>query len=447
MVPKWKQKIIKVFLTYMLLTSRSCLHHGYFLFYISGSVWSWVCNSGRCVKVKASSQVRSRELNTCKLTCGNYSMLFPKPSGDLQLGKQTVPFIPTQTRLTSIKCKGHQCDGRTVWLINNAYNLFLNTLEEMYTKNSGSKFLFSDTSCTRVAQQRPLLVSVDLQQSDTKLTLTTDESYSLSISITGSSIDAKISAQNFFGARHALETISQLSAYSETYTAMQIVSQVNIKNDRPSYPYRGLMLDTSRNYFSVKSILRLIRALSYSKMNTLHWHITDTHSFPIEIKSVPQMNEYGAYSNNRIYSHSNIRGIVSYAALNGIRILPEFDQPAHCGEGWQWGSAAGFGNLAVCVNQEPWQKYCVEPPCGQLNPINQKLYGVLGKIYKEYFELFEPDIFHAGGDEINFNCWNTTSEIYNWMKANYGGVQKDNYLDLWNTFLQVLILIIRSFKL
>ena len=26
-----------------------------------------------------------------------------------------------------------------------------------------------------------------------------------------------------------------------------------------------------------------------------------------------------------------------HGKLRGVRILPEFDQPAHCGEGWQWG--------------------------------------------------------------------------------------------------------------
>ena len=366
-------------------------------------------------------------------------MLFPKPSGDLQLGKQTVPLIPTMARLTSIRCKGSPCDATSTWLLNNAFSLFLNTMQEMYNRNSGSHSRLSDPSCALEAQKRSLFVTVDLQESDTKLNLTTDESYNLGISITDSSIDAKISAQNFFGARHALETISQLSAYSEAYNAMQIVSQVNITNDKPSYPYRGLSLDTSRNFFSVNSILRLIRALSYSKMNTLHWHITDTHSFPIEIKSVPQMAQYGAYSKNRIYSHSDIRRIVSYAAVNGIRILPEFDQPAHCGEGWQWGPKAGKGKLAVCVNREPWQQYCLEPPCGQLNPTNENLYDVLGQIYREYFDLFKPDLFHAGGDEINFNCWNTTAEINEWMLQNYGGVQKDNYLDLWNRFLEVTI--------
>lgn len=400
----------------------------------SESVWSYVCQNNRCVKVLADSKTKSTELNTCKLTCGPNSMLFPKPSGYIQHGPDTVPFFPTQTRLVSTKCNGNQCGGKTLYLITNAFVLFTNTLEQSYS-NKASVNTFKG-NCRQEAQKRSLLITVNLETEENQLTLSTDESYDLEIKTTDTSIDATISATTFFGARHGLETISQLTAYSEAYNSLQIVSEVKIDNDKPSYKYRGLLLDTSRNYFSVQSILNTIRAMSYNKMNTLHWHITDTHSFPIEIESVPELSKYGMYSNDRVYKHTDIRKIVSYAAINGIRVLPEFDQPAHCGEGWQFGPKAGLGNLAVCVNREPWQKYCVEPPCGQLNPINLKMYEVLGKIYKEYFQLFEPDIFHAGGDEINLNCWNTTTEITNWMHQKYGGVSEKNFMDLWSMFLQ-----------
>ena len=42
-------------------------------------------------------------------------------------------------------------------------------------------------------------------------------------------------------------------------------------------------------------------------------------------------------------------------SFRGVRVLPEFDAPAHVGNGWQFGESEGKGKLAVCVNQEPWQ--------------------------------------------------------------------------------------------
>ena len=240
---------------------------------------------------------------------------------------------------------------------------------------------------------------VFVDSAEAQLTLETDESYILSITKNGDDIHVNISASTFFGVRHALETMTQLTAYDGVYNTLQIVSEAAIV-DKPAYPYRGILLDTSRNFFSVKSIMNLVKAMSFSKMNTLHWHITDTHSFPIEIKSLPNMLRYGAYSDRKIYTQADVKKIIDYATLRGVRVLPEFDQPAHCGNGWQWGEKKGLGKLAVCVNKEPWGSYCSEPPCGQLNPTNENLYPVLGKIYQEYMDLFKPDIFHAGGDEV-----------------------------------------------
>lgn len=81
----------------------------------------------------------------------------------------------------------------------------------------------------------------------------------------------------------------------------------------------------------------------------------------------------------------------------------EIDSPAHAGNGWQWGKQSGYGDMAVCVDKRPWRKYCVQPPCGQLNPINTNTYKWLGKIYKDLINIFpKGEAFHMGGDEVNY---------------------------------------------
>lgn len=60
-----------------------------------------------------------------------------------------------------------------------------------------------------------------------------------------------IEAANFFGARHGLETLSQLVIYDDLRGQLQIASDVFI-SDAPVYPYRGVLVDTSRNYITVK---------------------------------------------------------------------------------------------------------------------------------------------------------------------------------------------------
>lgn len=110
-------------------------------------------------------------------------------------------------------------------------------------------------------------------------------------------------------------------------------------------------------------------------------------------------------------------------------VLPEFDAPAHVGEGWQQ------KNVTACYNAQPWSKFCVEPPCGQLDPSKEALYPILEDIYREYYGLFrDPDVFHMGGDEVSHACWNTSSDIQNFMKVRGWNLQESDFMKLWNHF-------------
>ncbi|CAA9994273.1 unnamed protein product [Nesidiocoris tenuis] len=204
-------------------------------------------------------------------------------------------------------------------------------------------------------------------------------------------VNVKISAETFLGARHGLETFSQLIIYDTVSQALVMPSEVKIVDD-PKYTYRGILLDTARNFISVNAIKKVIEAMAMNKLNTFHWHITDSHSFPFQSKSYPQLTKLGAYTPKKVYTEDDIIDLVEFARIRGVRILPEFDAPAHVGEGWQWA-----GDATVCFNKQPWTQYCVEPPCGQLNPTSEKMYSILGGIYKDMEALFDSDLFHMGG--------------------------------------------------
>lgn len=121
--------------------------------------------------------------------------------------------------------------------------------------------------------------------------------------------------------------------------------------------------------------------------------------------------------------------ILDHAQVRGVRVIPEFDAPAHVGEGWQ------SKNMTICFNAQPWQKYCVEPPCGQLDPSKDELYTVLEDIYREIMEMFRyPDVFHMGGDEVSHTCWNTSAELKSWMTKKGWGHEEIDYIKLWGHF-------------
>ena len=150
----------------------------------------------------------------------------------------------------------------------------------------------------------------------------TNESYALKLGADGK---GEIHAQTVFGALHALESLSQLV---ESVAS----SQLRVRGlpwdvvDGPRFGHRGILIDTSRHWLSLPSLRTHIDAMSYSKLNLLHWHIVDFQSFPLISEAVPNLHK-GAYSAAESYSLSDIKDIVAYAKARGVRVMVELDTP------------------------------------------------------------------------------------------------------------------------
>lgn len=268
--------------------------------------------------------------------------MWPLPTTS-SIGNQVAFFLPDNISFQKT-CQNEVCN-----LLDEAFSIFKDNLLRYHPSYSnGDAPWIGPWNATTEAHT--LYLDVTVTGINSTLTLDTNESYELSVTTSGDLTTAIIVGPTYFGARHAMETLSQLVEYHETADALMVVQQA-VVIDAPVFPYRGLMLDTSRNYINVLVLRRTIDAMAASKLNTLHWHITDTHSFPLVVDSVPNMNFYGAYSPTEVYTHDDIVSLKEYAKVRGIRLLPELDAPAHSGNGWQWGEMAGVGKLAVCVNQ------------------------------------------------------------------------------------------------
>lgn len=111
--------------------------------------------------------------------------------------------------------------------------------------------------------------------------------------VSGSKISINITADTIYGARLALETLLQLTARTRTSTGSSglVMLRYATVEDEPVYAHRGLLIDTARNFLPVPDILKTIDGLAASKMNVLHWHATDSQSFPIHIEEIPQMTQ------------------------------------------------------------------------------------------------------------------------------------------------------------
>eukprot|EP00128_Syssomonas_multiformis_P009737 Colp12_sorted_trinity150504_noHs@16657 len=249
-------------------------------------------------------------------------------------------------------------------------------------------------------------VVVIIRSYDATLNHDTDETYTLEVPSNGQ--PAKITSETVFGFIRAIETLSQLI---EKNKGSFYIFNTPVKiDDQPRFVHRGLLLDTSRNYYSMPSLIRMLDAMSYSKFNVFHWHIVDSHSFPVQSELFPELSEKGAYSPREVYTKHDVEMIQMAGLIRGIRVIPEFDMPGHS---YAWGLA--FPNITVCMNAKPWGSFCNEPPCGQLNPIHPETYEVVNGLIDEMSKWFKDEIFHQGGDEVNMNCWNSDSSIQSFM--------------------------------
>ncbi|XP_065087933.1 chitooligosaccharidolytic beta-N-acetylglucosaminidase [Ochlerotatus camptorhynchus] len=384
----------------------------------SAPVWGYRCINSRCQKVALDSgdgteRAKAVSLPVCRLYCdGVFGTVWPRPTGDFRLGNDLIRVNPSAIDFQW---------NKRYEALNKYWDDSVDRFREQLLKKRDGETIKSGG--------KRMIVNVDVGGDSLVLNHETDESYKLSISAPdGGDVHVKIEAGNYFGVRHGLETLAQLLVFDDIRNELQVVSDVEIQ-DAPVYSHRGLALDTSRNYVSISSIKKTIDALAMVKMNVFHWHITDSQSFPLVIKSQPILHTYGAYSRKQIYTAADVQDIVQYALARGIRVIPELDAPAHVGEGWE------KTNLTTCFNYQPWSKYCVEPPCGQLDPTKDKMYDVLEDIYREMNAMFtHSDVFHMGGDEVSLSCWNSSVEVQQWMKAKGWGLEEADFLKLWDHF-------------
>jgi hexosaminidase len=151
----------------------------------------------------------------------------------------------------------------------------------------------------------PEVVACDVSVTSTSEVLIAgaDESYSLNITAPR----ATLHASTVFGVLRGLETLAQLVPLGK-----RLLNRTEVK-DRPRFPFRATMLDTSRHFIPLSLILLHLDAMAAAKMNVLHWHIVDSVAFPFESVAFPSLSATGAYSKNHVYTQADVRKVVEEA--------------------------------------------------------------------------------------------------------------------------------------
>ncbi len=228
-----------------------------------------------------------------------------------------------------------------------------------------------------------------------------DESYTLSITADGANIEAPTP----LGAMYGLRTLLQLvDVAPDGFNAPAISIQ-----DKPRFPWRGLMIDVSRHFIPLDVLKRNLDGLEAAKMNVFHWHLSENQGFRVESKKFPKLHTLG--SDGLYYRQDEIRDLIAYARDRGIRVVPEFDMPGH--------STAWFvGHPELASGPGPYEmerKWGVFDPA--MDPTNEKTYKFLDEFVAEMVKLFPDHYFHIGGDEVNGKQWDANPRIQEFKKS------------------------------
>lgn len=228
-----------------------------------------------------------------------------------------------------------------------------------------------------------------------------DESYRLEVSPS----QAKLTAPNPLGVLRGLQTFLQLVQIgSHGFAAPAVTIE-----DRPRFPWRGLLIDVSRHFLPIEGVERNLDAMEALKFNVLHWHLSDDQGFRVESKKFPKFQQLA--SDGKFYTQAQVADVIEYAHDRGIRVVPEFDMPGHT---TSW--FAAYPELAS--GPGPYQverKFGVFDPA--IDPTKKETYRFLDSFIGEMAALFPDDYFHIGGDEVNGKQWDANPAIQQFMRA------------------------------
>ncbi|MDR3712420.1 MAG: family 20 glycosylhydrolase [Puia sp.] len=270
-----------------------------------------------------------------------------------------------------------------------------------------------------------------------------EEGYTLSVNSRRIILKARTSAGMFY----AIQTLRQLlpTGMERGTSAVLSVPAVEIA-DQPAYPWRGLMLDVSRHFFSTAYLHTFIDRMALYKYNTFHLHLTDDQGWRIEIKKYPRLTSEGGWRtfNNQdsidldsyaqtgnpdfrmdpthlrqrngktehggFYTQDEMKEIIRYAAARHIEIIPEIDMPGH---------------MMAAVKLYPWLTCAGGPrPDGTwafsdpICPCKDSALQFVKDILSEIIDLFPSKYIHIGGDEVDKRGWENSERCRAFMAQN-----------------------------
>ncbi len=242
-----------------------------------------------------------------------------------------------------------------------------------------------------------------------------EEGYTFTVDKNGVQLIARTEAGLFYGKQTLLQLLTP-----EGLPFVQIT-------DAPRFAYRGLHLDVSRHFFTKEEVKKIMQAMAYYKLNTLHLHLTDAAGWRIQIDKYPKLISEASYRTQSdwrewwdkgtdrkylkegtsgayggYYTKEDIRDILAYAEEKHINVIPEIEFPGHSEEVF-------IAYPELCCAGKPYTSsdFCIGNP---------KSLQFMEDVLTEIMELFPSTYIHVGGDEASKAAWKKCPKCQALMK-------------------------------
>ncbi|WP_316841678.1 family 20 glycosylhydrolase [Pedobacter gandavensis] len=282
------------------------------------------------------------------------------------------------------------------------------------------------------------------------------EGYKIEINANNLSISAADPTGIFYGVQSLL---SILPPQKRGVKVANITIQNAMIEDRPRFPFRGLMIDVARNFQSKEEIIKLLDLMGMYKLNVLHFHLIDDEGWRLEIKGLPELTEVGArrahpldsnanhlipsfgsgpFLNNPHgtghYSTADFIEILKHANARHIRVIPEIEAPGHARASIRAMEAryhkfmkagqpkAASEYLLQDLNDRSTYRSVQNWNDNVMDPSLPSVYHFMEKVSDEIIAMYKAanaplQTIHFGGDEVPDGAWEGSPSSLAFVKA------------------------------
>ena len=265
-----------------------------------------------------------------------------------------------------------------------------------------------------------------------------------------------IEAADGDGAYYASVTLDNLRSNAGHHPVPNAVVE-----DWPDLPYRGIMLDVSRNFTTKDNLLKLIDLLAHYKVNRLHLHFGDDEGWRIEMDGLPELTSYGAYrgiptlkddgtieepdalmytycvtpdrkdtktAGNGFYTKADYIDILRYAESRHMLVVPEFDIPGHSRAAVKSMDyrirTTGDRTFQLCDPEDTSEYNSAQDYSDNVIDVSlPSTYVFIEKVFDDIIALHAEagvplEAIHIGGDEVPDGSWEGSPSCRALMEAN-----------------------------